>query len=326
MDTGRFSELPPEMQREIARNLDIPDLLHVRALGRVWKVVADDRFLWKNFVCLLGLSPKDCEYLKEKVLERIRAVRADVAQLEETPEELLLLQNSLQTVRDLQEFRMCRDEAVIFSRVCCMIEVLGPDISACKTLEDWRKLRKCFPEIIRAHPESVGALDVLVLNDLKLATLPIWLQEFRGLRTLTLEGNCFTQFPLELLKNKALQALDISRNLLSELPRRILELSNLRMLMLNDNKFIRLPRALGELRHLEDLHLSNNALRILPDEIAALPHLKTLFLDGNQLIYLPIAIGTHHGLQSISLSTQDVALLPTLLVRRLLERDILHLK
>jgi Leucine-rich repeat (LRR) protein len=104
---------------------------------------------------------------------------------------------------------------------------------------------------------------------------------------LSLKGKKLKSFPLEILKLKNLQELDLSKNKLDSLPEQIGTLTNLQVLDVSGNKLEYLPDSIGELKNLKKLVASKNNLNALPHRIGELKNLEILDLWQNDLSVFP---------------------------------------
>jgi Leucine-rich repeat (LRR) protein len=95
---------------------------------------------------------------------------------------------------------------------------------------------------------------------------------------LNLSYNGLTEFPSEIFKCTALQALDISNNGLTVLPEEIVRLELLQHLNLAGNGLKKLPKHLDKLKYLKTLDVSNNQIAFSEIERLrqTLPHVKIL--------------------------------------------------
>lgn len=120
-------------------------------------------------------------------------------------------------------------------------------------------------------------LEMLILSNNQIETLPDELFELVSLKRLYLDGNRIATLSSGIAKLKNLVTLDLAKNRLTVLP----------------------PR-LGEMQSLENLILHDNLLRELPFEIGLLGNLKWLSLRGNDFANIPLEILTQstHGIRN----------------------------
>lgn len=104
---------------------------------------------------------------------------------------------------------------------------------------------------------------------------------------LTLKGKKLKIFPMEILKLKNLQELDLSKNKFDSLPEQIGLLTNLQAIDVSGNKLEYLPDSIGELKNLKKLVASKNNLIALPHRIGELKNLEVLDLWQNDLSIFP---------------------------------------
>jgi len=113
------------------------------------------------------------------------------------------------------------------------------------------------------------------------------LQHTNSVYRLSLKGKKLKTFPMEILKLKNLQELDISKNKLDSLPEQIGVLTNLQVLDVSGNKLEYLPDSIGELKNLKKLVASKNNLISVPHRIGDLKNLEILDLWQNDLSVFP---------------------------------------
>lgn len=109
------------------------------------------------------------------------------------------------------------------------------------------------------------------------------------------------EFPLEILKFKNLQYLDISKNTIKELPDSIDQLNQLQYFICVKTGLERLPKQIGKLSHLKLLNCSQNELEMLPPQIGNLQELKILDLWDNNLSDFPNTLTELNQLEVLDL-------------------------
>jgi len=114
----------------------------------------------------------------------------------------------------------------------------------------------------------------------------------RNLEMLILSNNQIESLPDELFELVSLKRLYLDGNRIATLSSGIAKLKNLVTLDLAKNRLTVLPPRLGEMQSLENLILHDNLLRELPFEIGLLGNLKWLSLRGNDLANIPLEILT----------------------------------
>ncbi|XP_014163604.1 E3 ubiquitin-protein ligase LRSAM1 [Geospiza fortis] len=92
---------------------------------------------------------------------------------------------------------------------------------------------------------------------------------------------------LSLITLKALQVLNLERNLLKSLPQSIGDLAQLQVLNVKGNQLRALPGSVSGLRSLRALDVSGNELQELPRGLAHARSLQTLTLDASAMTYPP---------------------------------------
>ena len=113
------------------------------------------------------------------------------------------------------------------------------------------------------------------------------LQHTNSVYRMSLKGKKLKVFPMEILKFKNLQELDLSKNKLDSLPEQIGLLTNLQVLDVSGNKLEYLPDSIGELKNLKKLVASKNNLISIPHTIGKLKSLEILDLWQNDLSVFP---------------------------------------
>jgi len=143
----------------------------------------------------------------------------------------------------------------------------------------------CFSPAIKTHAQ--------LLDSLSLDTVYTYHSIEEGLKQpdmvfkLSLRKKKLKTFPMEILRFKNLQYLDLSKNQLEELPPKISELLYLQYLSLSRNKLITLPAAIGRLKNLKRLIVNQNDIGYLPKEIGESENLEYLDLWSNEISDLP---------------------------------------
>ena len=108
-------------------------------------------------------------------------------------------------------------------------------------------------------------------------------------------------FPLEILKFKNLQYLDISKNSIKELPDSIDLLLNLQYLACSKTGLETIPKQIGKLVNLTYINFNQNDLAMLPPQIGDLEKLKMLDLWDNNLEYFPETLANLKSLNVMDL-------------------------
>lgn len=150
----------------------------------------------------------------------------------------------------------------------------------------------------------------LVLDRLKLRTIPEEVFEMNNLKELHLYGNLLDSIDPRIARLQSLEKLYIGRNNLKTLPKEIAQLKNLKLLSAQYNEIDSLPAEIGQLVNLEQLILNQNELRYLPNEIGQLKNLKSIQLNFNWLQALPESIGDCERLEFIYLNRNELEKLP----------------
>jgi Leucine-rich repeat (LRR) protein len=129
-------------------------------------------------------------------------------------------------------------------------------------------------------PNSVYRLS---LRGKKLKAFPIEILKFKNLQELDLSKNKIDSLPNEIGQLKNLQTLDVSSNKLEYLPDSIGKLKNLKKLAAGKNEILAIPRQIGDLENLEVLDLWSNQISIFPDELNKLKKLRWMDLRVIQI-------------------------------------------
>lgn len=109
------------------------------------------------------------------------------------------------------------------------------------------------------------------------------------------------KFPLEILKFKNLQYLDISKNSIKELPDSIDRLTNLQYFICSKTGLERIPKQIGALTNLVYINFNQNELVALPPQIGNLDKLKNFDLWSNELDTFPETLANLSSLQVMDL-------------------------
>ncbi|MFO0321001.1 MAG: leucine-rich repeat domain-containing protein [Bacteroidota bacterium] len=118
---------------------------------------------------------------------------------------------------------------------------------------------------------------------------------------LVLRKNHLKSFPLEILKFKNLQYLDLSKNSISELPDSIDVLSQLQYFSCSKTGLKRLPKQIGKLSHLKYLNINQNDLTEFPTQIGNLESLEFLDAWSNDFDEYPSSLKNLKSLKVLDL-------------------------
>jgi len=94
-------------------------------------------------------------------------------------------------------------------------------------------------------------------------------------------------FPMQVLKFRNLQYLDLSRNDIKELPDSLAALKNLQYLIVSRTGLESLPRNIGQLKNLKHLNVNQNEISVIPYSFGDLESLEVADLWSNNLEYFP---------------------------------------
>lgn len=168
---------------------------------------------------------------------------------------------------------------LIFSRILeILLDIFGLKLKYLTNIEIYGSRRSLeIPPILG----RLVFLEVLVLEDCGLKTLPEELWALKNLKILDLNCNELTKISWKLGKLTQLRVLRVYQNSLWWLPEEIGQLQELRSLDLHDNWELILPDEIGDLINLEELYLSGSSISSvrLPDFVYRLKNLKTLEFD-----------------------------------------------
>lgn len=140
-----------------------------------------------------------------------------------------------------------------------------------------------FPQELFALADS---LELLVLSNNLLRSLPSSFSKFKRLKIVFFNNNKFETFPAVLAECPQLSMVSFKSNQIRQVPEGVLS-SQLRWLILTDNQVEALPHDIGRLRKLQKLMLAGNKLRSLPHQISNCTSLELARLSANQLTELP---------------------------------------
>lgn len=164
---------------------------------------------------------------------------------------------------------------------------------------------------IPAIPLEIGLLselELLILDQVGLASLPAETGTLKKLRVLQLRNNYISRLPPEIGQCESLEILDLSFNQLAEIPPEIGRLSRLRELHLGSNALKNIPPEIGKLQNLEYLDLgSYDAGRVFPETA------ERFDLVQNRLTDLPPEIGSLRNLHHLDISFNRFPDLPEVL-------------
>ena len=160
-----------------------------------------------------------------------------------------------------------------------------------------------------SQPFKPGTITVRPLS-LRADNLENALEKPGAIRQLSLTSRGYNTFPMDILKLKKLEFLDLERNLLNELPAEIGSLTQLEELYLVENNIQSLPATLRDLTKLRVLGLASNRFTSFPEEITALEKLEALDLSYNKLTALPSSIGNLKNLRVLVVKNNEIKKIP----------------
>lgn len=177
---------------------------------------------------------------------------------------------------------------------------------------DGTSLDLCGLGLDRLGPEigKLTNLQVLLLEDNELKSLPSEIGQLTALSILRLPNNELVSLPPEIGQLSALQELQLDNNQLATLPPEIGKLSALVKLHLINNNLASLPSEIGQLSALEELNVDYNQIASLPPTLGNLSALKELHLSHNNFVSLPPEIGRLSALTILDIGNFDLPSLP----------------
>jgi Leucine-rich repeat (LRR) protein len=148
------------------------------------------------------------------------------------------------------------------------------------------KMYKSLEEAL-AEPSAVHAL---LLNKIRMQSLPAEISKLENLEILILNKNDFESLPAEITKLQHLRGVYLGgspRLNFEDAIDKLAKLPNLQGLGIDDNQLGRVPAAVMKLEHIQRLGLSSNQLRSIPEELRNLRELETLDLFHNEIARFP---------------------------------------
>ncbi len=148
-------------------------------------------------------------------------------------------------------------------------EFNGRDLSFVKMLYLDKNGLTRIPQGVFAMP----ALEILILSENSIETIPSDIRHCTRLKELWIYKNRLTHLPDELFTLHRLTGLYVNSNSLTWLSANIAQLTNLQHLILSSNRLTKLPAELSSLSNLQTLYLQNmpfeNTARDILDQINA---------------------------------------------------------
>jgi leucine-rich repeat protein SHOC2 len=179
-------------------------------------------------------------------------------------------------------------------------------------------------------------LEVLILYNLNIETIPSEVWMMTKLRHLSLNCNKLSFIPSELSCLSNLTHLDLNSNQITHLSNQINKLTQLQILNLSSNRLTQFPDDISSLLHLSELWIDDNKLNQFPSQLppnlvhlnlgrnlitsissttfSSLTRLESLNLSGNQITILPTQIGLLTSLQELNLRNNKLSFIPSDLV------------
>ncbi|KAL0481541.1 leucine-rich repeat protein SHOC [Acrasis kona] len=167
-----------------------------------------------------------------------------------------------------------------------------------------------IPEDIFESKELRTELEVLYLQNNKIASISPNISQLQNLKCLDLSHNLISQLPVELYSLEHLVGLNLSSNKISHVSDKLFKMSNLQVLILNKNNLPTLSHKIEMLFELTHLDIGSNNIKSLPDTICNLTNLKLLDVRDNYLKQLPHQIYKLENLKGLYLQRNKIKKLP----------------
>lgn len=184
-----------------------------------------------------------------------------------------------------------------------------PDLNLLQRLE-YLDLGGCRLAEVPSWVCDLRGIKSLELNSNQISELPERFDRLAGLERLYLGWNMLTSVPPQLRCLYGLNALFVGNNHLSSIPDWIGELGNLIWLDIARNGISELPQALRRIHGLSRLTLSNNVIEELPEWFGDLGHLSEVDLVGNLLRQIPDSIARLENLTHLYLAENNLVTVP----------------
>ncbi len=142
--------------------------------------------------------------------------------------------------------------------------------------------------------------------------LPNRLEDYEGLKRLTIYHIGDNEFPVVFSELKELKTLTISSEHLEQIPEVIGDLANLESLEIKVDVLRSIPKSIGKLKNLKSLRINclKSGLERLPDEIGGLSSLEKLYIRSESLSELPDVFSQLNSLKSVELKKARITELP----------------
>jgi hypothetical protein len=158
--------------------------------------------------------------------------------------------------------------------------------------------------VLEANKDRLKNIEVILLDQLSIHSLPKEIGLFTGLKTLNCEDNYLSSLPNEINNLQNLEILRLSDNCFETFPPQITNLSNLQTLNFCNSEIKTIPiEFFQRMHHLEELYLGACDLSEIPREIENLTNLRRLGVERNpRLRNLPIEIHNLNRLEYLGVS------------------------
>lgn len=169
-----------------------------------------------------------------------------------------------------------------------------------------------FPPQISDQPQlEIIIFDAGLKKENNFKTIPKEIQNFQGLKYLSLRNCKIESLPSEIGQLKELQTLDLRENNLKSLPVELVQLKELQTLNLKENSLASLPEGIGQLKKLQTLLLTDNPISSLPAGFNELSSLKVLDLRKSSLPSWPAGLEKIKSLQQLNYSDNSLKTFPS---------------
>ncbi|SMC52413.1 leucine-rich repeat domain-containing protein [Moheibacter sediminis] len=192
----------------------------------------------------------------------------------------------MKKIKIILSFLMLSFVSNVYSQEEEFLSGKAPESEFVYSLHLYSKGLKELPDNFSAWKE----IEILILDDNELNTLPPSIKKLTKLRELSIPRNQFTSFPEEILELKNLKTLDVANNSIQNIPDEIGSLSQLEYLLISETGIKNLPESICRLKNLEMFALSSNQLKTLPDCLKDMPKLQYLYVGENQFESFPSVI------------------------------------
>jgi len=156
----------------------------------------------------------------------------------------------------------------------------------------------------RLTSEALQNVTKLDLSCLGLVMIPDAVFEFRSLKILILLQNYIQYIPLELMKLRALEELDLSSNPITSLTNdkiglTIKYLKNLKRFVLDRTELKEFPTIIFRIKSLNEVSVAGMELDTIPSQLAENKTLTVLNVSNNRVRLLPSGLGNFRAIRNL---------------------------